>query len=144
MTEYYIVEPEVAGGWGDNTEFTRTLGQHDNVTKFHYEFQGWLGDALLTSTPCYIGTEMLAEAIKEKEFSGIIFDDVEVTKSELFNDIYPGRKLPKFLWFRIDGTPERDDFGITDTLDLVVSEHALEVLRQHGLSYADVAPIHIT
>lgn len=54
MAKYYVVEPEVAGGFGINTVFTRTEGKPMVVHKLHYEFDGWLGDSLLETTPCYI------------------------------------------------------------------------------------------
>ena len=61
---YHCVEPEVAGGWGENTQFTRTPGRSVVVRRLHYSFDGWLGDELIESTPCYIVTERMAGEIK--------------------------------------------------------------------------------
>ena len=140
MTGYHIVEPEVAGGWGKNTEFTRTPGQPVVVHKLDYQFDGWLGDELLESTPCYVSTERLAAEIRRAHLTGVSFDQVEISKSEQFDDLYRGRELPKFVWLKIEGTPGRDDFGVTPDLRLVVSERALVVLNEAGISHALVEP----
>ena len=140
MSNYYVVEPEVAGGWGENTEVTRIPGQPVIVNKLHYDFDGWLGDELLESTPCYIVTERLADELKRLRLEGVEFDDVEVTKSEQFEEIYPGRELPKFKRLKVRGLPGKHDFGVTADLMLVVSEKAMEALKNFGLSNAVVEP----
>jgi hypothetical protein len=140
MTSYHIVEPEVAGGWGKNTEFTRTPGQPVMVHKLDYQFDGWLGDDLLESTPCHVATERLATEIKQAQLTGVSFAPVEISKSEQFNDSNHGRELPPFVWLKIKGYPGRDDFGMTPSLQLVVSEKALTILRDVGISHALVKP----
>jgi hypothetical protein len=103
--QYYVVEPEVAGSWGNKTEFTRTPGAPVFVRKLHYQFDGWLGDDLLESAPCYIATARLADEIGRSQFSGISFADVETSKSAQFEELYPDRDLPKFLWLKPEGNP---------------------------------------
>jgi hypothetical protein len=136
LISYYVLEPEVAGGWGKNTVFSRTPGKPVVVHKLHYQFDGWLGDELLESTPCYIASERLARGIEKAGLKGVSFDAVEVTKSEQFEELYPGRVLPKFVWLKVDGTAGQDDFGIAPGLRLVVSERAFELLKEAGLSHA--------
>ena len=82
--KYFYIEPEVAGGWGKNTVFDRTPGRPTVVHKLHYEFDGWLGDELLESTPCFIVSERMAREMKKMHLTGVNFDDVEVTTSEHF------------------------------------------------------------
>ena len=141
MLGYYVVEPEVAGGWGEGTEFTRIIGQPVIVHKLHYQFDGWLGDALLESTPCYIVTMRLADKIKQARLSGVGFEKVEISKSEQFNDLHPNHDLPEFTWLQIWGEPGVDDFGVTSDFQLVVSEKALGVLKDIGISHALVEPL---
>jgi hypothetical protein len=135
MTEYYVVEPEVAGGFGEHTEIDRSSGRMD-VKKLHYQLDGWLGDELLESTPCFIVSEQLAQAIERGQLTGVGFDDVEVTISNQFRDLYPNRKLPKFIWLKVNGKPGQDDFGIAAGLRLIVSGRALDLLKQVGISHA--------
>ena len=54
--KYYILEPEVAGGFGENTIMDPT-SRPPRVTRFHYEFDGWLGDELLETVACFIATK---------------------------------------------------------------------------------------
>ena len=94
----------------------------------------------MESTPCFIVSERLARQIERAQLTGISFDDVEVTKSDQFEELYPNRQIPKFIWLKIQGEAGRDDFGIAPGLMLVISERALEVLRGLGISNALVTP----
>ena len=144
MSSYHIVEPEVAGGWGNNTVYIRISGMTTVVHKLHYQFDGWLGDELLESAPCYIVTERLAHAIDLAQLSGVRFDDVEVTTSDQFKDLYPNRHLPKFVWLVVEGIPGQDDFGIAPGIRLIVSERALELLKLFGISHAaSITPFEV-
>ena len=81
-------------------------------------------------------TERTAREIEQAHLSGAQFDEVKVTTSEQFRDIYPRRELPKFVWLRATGTPGQDDFALGPDLWLVVSERALELLKRVGISHA--------
>ncbi|WP_404333529.1 hypothetical protein AB2M62_10480 [Sphingomonas sp. MMS12-HWE2-04] len=136
MNEYYIIEPEVAGGWGDDTKFTRISGRPVAIHELHYCFDGWMGDDLLESTPCYIVTEQLAAEIETSKLSGVSFDHVETSKSSQFEELYPDISLPNFIWLKVIGRPSVDDFGLTSDLELVVSKKALGVLERFKISHA--------
>jgi len=133
--EFYVLEPEVAGGFGDGTVIDRSSGKLI-VEKLHYEFEGWLGDHLLESTPCYIASEKLVTEIKKEQMLGVEFDDVEVTTSGQFSELYPNKQLPKFVWLKVTGVPGQDDFGIAPGLRLIISKRALDLLKQIGISHA--------
>ncbi len=137
--KYYRVEPEVAGGFGEHTIIDRSSGKMV-VRKLHYEFDGWHGDVLLTSTPCFIITEGTKRKLQSIGATGVRFDVVEVTTSEKFQELYPNQKLPKFVWLQIEGKPEEDDFGIDQHYGIVISERALKVLEGLGISNALVTP----
>lgn len=134
--KYYSIEPEVAGGWGKNTVFDRIPGKGTFVHKLNYEFDGWLGDELLESSPCYIVTERMAREIERAQLTGARFDEVEVTTSEQFRDIYADRQLPKFVWLRVGGKLGQDDFVLGPDRRLIVSDRALELLKRVGISHA--------
>jgi hypothetical protein len=136
---FYKLYPEVAGGWGPNTDFTRILGKSLVIRKFHYEFDGWLGDELLQSSPCYIVTERLANAIRNHELSGCELKAVEVSTSDVFRELYPDRQLPRFAWLVITGTAGEDDFGLDADGRLVVSERAYSTLKTRQLSNCEVS-----
>lgn len=133
--EYYFIEPEVAGGFGEKTIIDRSSGRM-KVKALHYEFDGWLGDELLESTPCFIVSQQLSNRIKDQNLSGVEFDEVLITKSNEFRELYTNIDLPKFLWLKVNGMPGVDDFGITDDLRLVISDVALQLLTLNGVSHA--------
>ena len=137
--QYYQLEPEVAGGIGEHSVIDRSSGKMV-VRKLHYEFDGWGGDELLESTPCFIVSERLAREIERAELTGISFDDVEVTMSDQFKELYPNRQVPKFIWLKVEGVAGRDDFGIAPGLLLVVSKRANDLLKTFGISNALVTP----
>jgi hypothetical protein len=64
---YFYVEPDVAGGFGPNTVIDRGSGRIV-VKKLHYIFDGWFGDDLLESTPAFLVSQRLAEAIHPARF----------------------------------------------------------------------------
>jgi hypothetical protein len=131
--EYRILEPEVAGGFGEKTALDRSTSP-PTVQKLHYEFGGWLGDDLLTTTPCFIVTLPLKEALIQFKGTGYSFDEVTVSKSRLFQQRRPEIVLPQFAWLRIHGQAGRDDVGLGTKDTLVVSNEFLNILKQHKIA----------
>jgi len=152
-TRYFYLEPEVAGGVGDGTVSDRSV-HPPLVSHLDYEFDVWLGDSLLEGFPCWIATVPVMEAIQAAGLTGVSFDKVDISRSDLFNDIYPDLVLPPFVWMKVIGMPGRNDFGVQGSLKppesegpfpmhmfvLVVSERALDVLKPLGISHAEVTP----
>lgn len=139
---YYIVEPEVPGGLGKDTVMDRSV-HPPVVSKLHYQFDGWLGDALVESFPIFIVTEQAKRELQSVGASGSTFDDVMVTTSVEFDERYPNQHLPQFAWLKVTGKPGQHDVGTASDGRLVLSEKVLEVLRRIGLSNALVLPYGI-
>lgn len=137
--KYFYVEPEVAGGLGENSVMDRSV-HPPIVSDLHYRFDGWPEDALLESFPVFIVSDVAQENLVEMCASGIRFDEVEITTSDQFNELYSDRQLPKFVWLKVEGQAGRDDFGTVSDGRLVVSERALEALKNLGISNASVSP----
>lgn len=137
--KFYYLEPEVAGGLGDDTVIDRRVSP-PRVEQLHYEFDGWSGDELLESFPCFIVTERLANEIRRLNSSGVQFADVKITQSSEFEELHPGQSLPEFEWLQVFGTAGQDDFGISSNGRLVVSEGILNTFKSFGLSHCDIAP----
>ena len=138
--EYVVVKPEVAGGLGEHTVREPTPNG-TVIHKLHYVFEGWLGDELLTTSPCFIVSEQLAEAIRRSNLTGVKFAEVEISVSSRFREAHPVIDLPRFVWLRPTGTSGGDDFGLSEELRLVVSHRALVVLQTRPLSHADITVI---
>jgi hypothetical protein len=134
---FKIIEPEVAGGFGDESELDTTV-HPPIVYKLHYEFQGWLLNDILESFPCFIVTENLKEAILKIGLAGVEFDFVKISTSYVFKQLYPEKVLPKFSWMKIFGEAGKHDFGISDKFRLVISEKAYDLLSLFNISAADI------
>jgi len=126
--KYFCIDPEVAGGLGGET-IIETRKTPPLVTSLHYTFEGWLGDEILQSFPCYIVSRGLANDIEANELSGVLFGDVKVDVSETFKDLYPDRPLPPFVWMKVTGREGADDFFLSSDSRLVVSENAWRLIK---------------
>jgi hypothetical protein len=131
---YYLLDPEVAGGLGHNTELDATC-HPPKVEHLHYAFDGWLGDCLVESFPCFIATESVIADLKAAGITGFEDDDVEVSTSEEFDELYPNREIGRWRWLRLVGVPGEDDIAATQSTRMVASERALEILKLHGLKH---------
>jgi hypothetical protein len=96
MVAFYILEPEVPGGVGPNTRMD--TGVHPpRVSHLHYVFEGWLGDELVESFPCWMVTESLAARIADAKLYCGELCDAEATAAGLFRwpcSTYFFRKIP--------------------------------------------------
>ncbi|MBP1167888.1 MULTISPECIES: hypothetical protein [unclassified Chryseobacterium] len=134
---YRLIEPEVAGGLGEQTQLDNSFFP-PLIKNLHYEFEGWLGDDILESFPCYIVTEKLRKGLEHEKLTGISFDAVIISKSETFLELYPNKELPNFFWAKINGESNRDDFFITEKNGLAISEKAYSLLKNYNIDQADI------
>ena len=135
---YFVLEPEVAGSFGPAT--TGDLrARPPLLEKFNYEFDTWPCDPLLEALSNFIVTDRLKERLIEASASGVEFGDVEVTKSGTYLDFYGDRPLPAFSWLQIAGRAGKDDFGLSSSHRLVVSERMMNLLEEFELKYCDVS-----
>ncbi len=145
----YRLSPEVAGGLGENSILVHNEnGIMKDVSYLHYKFEGWLGDELLTTSPCFIVTEKLSNAIINSNLTGCTFQDMEVSKSYNFELLKPGVILPKFKRLIPTGTVQIEDkkvkhwsghdFCLIGVSRLVVSDNALNLLQNHNISNCDI------
>jgi hypothetical protein len=136
---YYLLRPEVAGGWGPNIKVHRQT-HPPVVTHLHYEFEGWLGDDLLTTFPEFIVTERLARALEQSTLSGFRLAPAEISPGGMWEQLYPDRSPPQCRWLRISAAAGKADFGRTALADLVVSQAGLDILRGFSLKECEVQP----
>lgn len=149
----YMLEPEVAGELGENTVYdnfddVRYTGAKPEISKLHFIFSGWLGDDIIESTPCFIVTDKLKEEIEKSKLVGYEFQDIEISLSDEFNEMYPDREIPKFKRLIpkgniiVDGEAytswTRDDFNFSDKSYLVVSYRALKLINKFNIDNCDV------
>jgi hypothetical protein len=140
MTAYFTIEPEVAGGFGPHTILDRRV-HPPIVSKLHHQFDGWLGDQILESFPCFLVTESLLKDLESKNMTGIESADVEISVGPEFDESSVVKQLPKFMWLKVSGGAGQDDFGIGPEFRLVVSARALQVIQSTGPRALRIEPI---
>jgi hypothetical protein len=133
---YYTLEPEVAGGIGPRTVMDRST-HPPIVTTLHYVMDGWLGDELLEGFPVFIVTQRLGVAIKHAGLTGVRTEEVQLTVSDEFQELYPKRPIPPFFWLKITGKPGVHDFGMSKNHRLVISDRALQLMRLRHCGITD-------
>ena len=151
--ELYMLEPEVAGEIGENTIYdnfddVKYRCAKPEISKLHFIFSGWLGDDIIESTPCFIVTDKLKTEIEKNELIGCEFQDVEISLSDEFIEIYPNRDIPQFKRLipkgsvvvegEIYSTWTGEDFSFSDKSYLVVSERALNILKEFNVDNCDL------
>jgi hypothetical protein len=136
---YHLVEPEVAGGMGERTVLDPSV-HPPRVSRLQYELEGWLGGEILTTFPVYIVTRRVQEALQALGATGVEFDRVEVTRSATFDEMYPGRSLPEFLWMKVHGRAGVDDFGMSADHRLVASQRAVDTLKRFPFGDGETSP----
>ncbi|MCA3078639.1 MAG: hypothetical protein ING71_07625 [Rhodocyclaceae bacterium] len=134
---FFILEPEVAGGFGPETVLDRSV-HPPRPTVFNYEFDGWLGDPLVETVANFVVTLSLRKNLEVARASGIAFGDVKISKSGEFEDLYPDTELPEFSWMQVSGSPGFDDFGLNSDHRLVVSGAALKILTDEGMNNCEI------
>ena len=137
--QYFKIWPHVAGGVGKGTVFDSSV-HPPIVSKLHYVVEGWFGDVIVTTFPCFLVTEEAQHALQRMGFSGATFADAEVTTSEEFQEDQPGLELPHFVWLKVNGKAGQDDFGIAVPFHLIISERVLDLLESLGIFVAIVEP----
>ncbi|WP_245518333.1 MULTISPECIES: hypothetical protein [unclassified Mesorhizobium] len=136
---YFKIRPNVAGGIGENTVLDRSV-HPPIVTKLHYVVEGWFGDVIVATFPCFLVTEETQRALQKMGFSGATFAEAEVTISEECQEDQPGLDLPPFVWLKVNGKAGLDDFGIAIPFRLVISQRILDLLESLGIPFAVVEP----
>lgn len=135
---YFVLEPEVAGGFGPAT-VGDLKARPPRLIKFNYEFDVWPRDSIIEAISNFIVTNAIKEQIIEMHTSGMMFNDVDITKSGIFQDMHPDCILPKFSWLQITGKAGSDDFGLSASGNLVVSDRVMKLLESVGLNHCEVS-----
>lgn len=155
MTLFFL-EPEVSGSHGEQTIYGSEVdvakeGISGKIKFLHYEFEGWLGDDLLESTPAFIISSNLEDELKKSEFKDYKLEKCLITKSDVFKELYPNKELPSFSRFIPLGTVELEgenynnwsghDFCLSSKGELVLTEKALDFLNKFSIRHCDITSL---
>ena len=134
-----VIEPEVAGGLGEGTVLDASV-HPPRVTTLVYEFEGWLGDDIVESFPCYLVTNELARALSSSDLTGFSLASASVRTTDEFSEHTPA-PLPEFKWLQVTGQPAVDDLWLHSDFRLALSDRALEVFRAFNTDNAIIEPL---
>lgn len=149
----FMVEPEVAGEIGERTIYENydaiiNNGERPQISYLHFVLMGWLGDDILEVTPCFMVSEKLKNVIEESTLTGYAFQDIDISVSEDYSEMYPDRELPHFYRLLPQGVVKVEDetyyawnnmdFCVTEKFYLVLSENAMKIIRDYQLDNADI------
>lgn len=152
----YMIEPEVPGQIGEDTVYKNydniiKKGELPIITYMHLVLDGWLGDDILEVTPCFIVTERLKELISSKELTGCEFQEIKLSVSDEFKELYPNRELPKFYRMLPKGIISilgetysnwnGMDFSLSEKSYLVLSEKAKDILSSLNIINSDITEL---
>ncbi|MCW1916975.1 hypothetical protein OJ996_25525 [Luteolibacter sp. GHJ8] len=134
MSNYFELRPEVPGELGPDTIMDTSV-HPPKVSNFHFIFDGWLGDHLVECFPCFLVARSLGGSFEEAGLTGFVLDEVAIERDEQLDEFEPALKIPEFLWLKISGEIDRDDFFITEKHYLGVSKRALDIIRRTSPSF---------
>ncbi len=77
-------------------------------TFIEYRFDRWAGEDLVTSMDCYAVSDRLARAFEEANISGVVYEDMAVSRGDYFEIIHPAYAdhLPPFSRLVVTGRVE--------------------------------------
>lgn len=133
---YYIVEPEVAGQLGPKTTYLATFPTV--VGEMEYLFDRWPCDEFVQAHPCFAVSDNLKKLIQNTGANGVKFSTCSVGITDYFEG--KAAEIPNFWRLEPTGKARQDDFGLTDTHQLIVSEKVKKVLAEYPLDDCDIQP----
>ncbi|MBP3041172.1 hypothetical protein J9303_17040 [Bacillaceae bacterium Marseille-Q3522] len=152
----YFLEPEVSGGHGEHTVY----GTEEDIAKegisgkvkfLHYQFEGWLGDDILESTPAFIVSSLLETELKNSNFKDYKLEKCLITTSDEFKEMYPNKGIPLFSRFIPLGKVEVEEenfnnwsghhFCLSPKGELVVTQEALNFLKRASIDHCYITPL---
>lgn len=139
MGKIFLLEPEVSGGIGDGTIYRN----ENEISYLHYEFDGWLGDEIIESTPYFLISEALSNYLRNNGIDDFSIEECLITTSDLFRELYPKKELPKFYRLVPEGKAKILDGKVVETTNheillseknyLLVSQKTMDILNSYPL-----------
>ena len=106
---------------------------------------------MLESTPCFIVSEKLKNALISSELKDFRLEECLISVSEEFQELYPDKELPNFWRLIPLGTVNYENgnysewsghqFCLTPRGDLILTEEVLSFLKPFTLKYCDISAL---
>ena len=129
---FFVFNPELPGNVGAQAVMDYS-GSWPKPVTLHYELEDIpVDDIIAGSLGVTLASPPLCEALKSKGLTGFRTEKALLTASDICREMNDNAPIPPLLWVVIDGIAGVNDFGIFDGNNLVVSNTALEVIKQHS------------
>ena len=138
----FELEPEVAGGWGGRTRADTSV-HPPIVYELDYCFEGWLGDDIIETFPCFAISSRLKEELVKSDLTGFELAPLIVSCSPEFSSEYVDVPPSGFVWLKIQGETKSCDFSLGRNFKLRVTERALAVLQRFRLGACRICRVEI-
>jgi hypothetical protein len=130
MEKYYIIGLPVYGRFGSRTVWDRS-GTIPVVLKMDYIFDFEPKSELFATFPIFVASALFVEACVFSKLTGFAVEPLRCGISKEFSRLYGHNVTPSnYFWFKIIGVCQKDDFGVNLESRLVVSEKALNLIKQ--------------
>ena len=133
MSGYYLLKPGVYGQMGRGTKLDPSV-HPPFVSDLHFVFDAPPRDDLHASFPCFMVSHRLGRQITEAGLSGAELGEVRIDIDNQYLEDHPDTPNPDVFWLKVRGRSCIDDFGLDERGRLVVSEAAMQILRQFPLN----------
>src|SRR4051794_23499444 len=101
MQKFYSIDPEMSGDWGGKTRFVNydeiqaRRAYRRKLENVEILFDWLPEDDLIYCGDCYLVTDRLEQALQEGQISGVRFEHVKLSKSDIFRSYYPRKRVPQ-------------------------------------------------
>jgi hypothetical protein len=137
MVEYYLLSPVVYGEMADGTVLD--LSTHPPlVHNLHVEMDRPPLDDLHEVISCYLVSERLGWRLDRAGLTGAEVVEAQIELSEQAREFYPDAPALEVLWLKVHGRARFDDFGLDEYGRLIVSQAAMNILREFRLEQCRV------
>lgn len=136
-THYHALQSDVPDENGEHMQLDTSV-HPPRIIHLHLTLDNWDGDEIIESFPVYVVTDRLGKALSNAGLSSFTLRNAEITlapEEQAVLDRHGISELPNFQWLDVTGTAGRDALGITDRVQLVVSDSALAVLQQFRMEH---------
>ncbi|MBK8968878.1 MAG: hypothetical protein R3D58_12950 [Saprospiraceae bacterium] len=137
MKEFHYLHVWGITGFDQKTQYE--AGELVNKEDVGLEIDFWPSDDLFYFPPLFFCTERLRAKLLNKGFQKLAFHKVSrIEKGGNFKSNFPDVELPPYYWeIRFDGIVGTDDFALWENTFLVVSDTALNFLRDNHVTHAE-------
>jgi hypothetical protein len=113
----------------------------DGSLEMVYAYDFWTDEPLFQDPPFYFVRASIGRILQEAGLTGFALRSIPTIRAkEWLDPENKDRPLEDVQHLEIAGRAGDADFGLQHTSDLIISDRALELLRQHGLKPTEIEP----